>query len=233
MSDVLATLGDALIRSEPRCQKVSRLPELTCVLEDDVHVAHWPRSLTAIEAAALERLAEQGVVDESAIVHVDRPETALRALASIPTGAARDRLCTDLGVLVPLFAQWTGQPTVRVELATVRVDACRKLHRDSVGLRLLCTYAGPGTHYLPQRAANVDALGSSDDDAIVANARVTPDLSALVRCGSGDVVVLKGETWPGNAGRGAIHRSPPIELEGRCRLVLKIDQMPPRSLHLQ
>jgi hypothetical protein len=45
-----------------------------------------------------------------------------------------------------------------------------------------------------------------------------------VRCANtGDVLVLKGELWPNNRGRGAIHRSPPIEGTGSRRLVLIID----------
>ena len=38
----------------------------------------------------------------------------------------------------------------------------------------------------------------------------------------GDVVLLKGESWHGNEGRGAVHRSPPMP-SGAARLMLSLD----------
>lgn len=46
----------------------------------------------------------------------------------------------------------------------------------------------------------------------------------IVRAAAGDVVLLKGDSWPGNAGRGAIHRSP-AQSANEARLVLTLDAL--------
>ncbi|NOJ83626.1 DUF1826 domain-containing protein [Myxococcus xanthus] len=40
-----------------------------------------------------------------------------------------------------------------------------------------------------------------------------------------DVALLKGESWPGNQGNGAVHRSPAIASSGRRRLILSIEAL--------
>ncbi|WP_280109885.1 DUF1826 domain-containing protein [Azospirillum sp. B506] len=40
---------------------------------------------------------------------------------------------------------------------------------------------------------------------------------------AGDVALLKGEGWPGNRGRGLVHRSPPAAPSGAPRLLLCLD----------
>lgn len=52
---------------------------------------------------------------------------------------------------------------------------------------------------------------------------VLRDGATMQRAEPGSVVLLKGHSWPGNEGRGAIHRSPPIEKVGERRLLLKLD----------
>lgn len=37
------------------------------------------------------------------------------------------------------------------------------------------------------------------------------------------VAVMKGERWPGNSGKGLLHRSPRIASSGRRRVLFKID----------
>jgi hypothetical protein len=41
---------------------------------------------------------------------------------------------------------------------------------------------------------------------------------------AGDIVLLKGETWPDNAGRGAIHRSASASAQ-TPRLVMTLDPL--------
>ena len=75
-----------------------------------------------------------------------------------PDVAAR-RLCRDLTLfhwalyrdfrqLARRFAALTASSVVRMRLEHVIDDSCREFHVDAVGLRLLCTYAGPGTEWI-------------------------------------------------------------------------------------
>ena len=113
---------------------------------------------------------------------------------------------------------------LRAYLYTQRTDGCRKIHTDNVPLRLICTYAGPGTDWLLNDDVVRDKLGPSELDAEIANRQVVRKGAVLQRSAPGEVLLLKGDAYPGNFGFGAAHRSPPLEATGATRLVLKIDR---------
>ena len=129
-----------------------------------------------------------------------------------PGGAARKALASDVAGLVALFAGLTQAPRVRLRLDRVTDDACRRWHRDCVPLRLICTYRGPGTQWVPP-AVGASVLSQRDDD--------TPQAMAFQ---AADVALFKGCGWPGQAHDGGIvHRSPRIAGTGMARLVLVLD----------
>ena len=127
-----------------------------------------------------------------------------------PDVAAR-RLCRDLTLfhwalygdfrrLARRFSALTASSVVRMRLEHVIDDSCRKFHVDAVGLRLLCTYAGPGTEW-------IDPGGK------------------IRRMTTMEVAIFKGSAFPG-AGPRILHRSPRLSsgtVVGQTRLVLCID----------
>jgi hypothetical protein len=131
-------------------------------------------------------------------------------ITDTPDMAAR-RLCRDLTLFHwPLYADFrrlagrfsalTASPVVRMRLEHVIDDSCRKFHVDAVGLRLLCTYAGPGPEW-------IDPGGK------------------IRRMTTMEVAVFKGSAFPG-AGQPVLHRSPPLSsgtFVGQSRLVFCID----------
>jgi hypothetical protein len=126
---------------------------------------------------------------------VGTPDELQAAIRFLPPA-----LAADIDDLVRRFAALTGKPTVRLRLEAVDGDACRKFHADYTDLRLVSTYAGPGT----------DICRTPADDAPVH------------RIGTGDVALFKGKLFPG-APPVLLHRSPPIEGTGDRRVVLVLD----------
>lgn len=147
------------------------------------------------------------VEDVSAFVQAHYPEPSAATMA----------FAVDLFELAVLLMQVTGAGSVRPRIERVEHDGCRLFHADRVPLRLLCTYYGPGTQWVPDNHAVRGALGKGDNGAIC------PDSAAIRSIGRGDVALLKGELWPGNTGRGLIHRSPPLGRSGKQRLLLAMD----------
>ena len=103
---------------------------------------------------------------------------------------------------------------MRIRLEAITGPACHRWHSDAVGLRLLCTYRGPGTEWLPI-AGGARAARGIDPKAL-------PCERGQVATGA--VAILKGEGFRGNAGFGCIHRSPPAGPGERARLLLCIDE---------
>ncbi|MND87313.1 hypothetical protein D3C80_793080 [compost metagenome] len=90
---------------------------------------------------------------------------------------------------------------------------CPRFHVDHVPLRLLSTYAGPGSEWLEEGAVDRSQL-----------AREQPDANAVRQLAVGEVALLKGEKWLGNQGAGLVHRSPML-VNGERRLILSLDWM--------
>jgi hypothetical protein len=106
---------------------------------------------------------------------------------------------------------------VRVRLEIERRDRCRLFHTDRIGLRLLSTYLGPGTEWVPEIALDRAALGSGD------NSKIAPRPEEVRHLHPFWVGLFKGDLHPDCRGRGSVHRSPPIERRRGVRILLTID----------
>jgi hypothetical protein len=132
--------------------------------------------------------------------------------------AARSAFAAELRRLIGLFAGIAETTVVRVKLEVEREDRCRYFHTDRVGLRLLCTYRGPGTEWVPDDFVERAALGRGDNAAIV------PDPHRVERLAPFWVGLFKGDLHPDCPGGGCIHRSPPIgHRRNTARILLTID----------
>jgi Protein of unknown function (DUF1826) len=143
-------------------------------------------------------------------------------VSALPASAERDAFADDLSALVARFAALCGVKRPHAHLEVLEDDGCRRFHCDYIGLRLLTTYFGPGTEWLPDSAVVREALAPSEVPPDEANDAIVRDRAGIRRASAGDVIVLKGEGWPGNAGRGAVHRSPSVAAAGGRRLVFKL-----------
>lgn len=122
----------------------------------------------------------------------------------------------DIISLVELFGKITKTSSFRLLLATVSTNMCRKFHTDINDLRLLCTYVGPGTIWIPDEVIDHKALkaGRGDIGKII-------DEQHIQQVHTGDVVILKGALY--DDANPIFHRSPSIEENGGKRLLLRID----------
>jgi len=127
-------------------------------------------------------------------------------------------LTVDVAVLIARLAHLADARRLRVSLGAVRTDRCRKFHVDYVRYRLVTTYVGPGTEWVPDSAVHREALDHPPDCPCDANKEIVKDASAIRHAVPGEVVVMKGALHPNSLG--AVHRSPPIEGTGRVRVVL-------------
>jgi len=123
----------------------------------------------------------------------------------------------DMLRLADAYFNVSGNNEVTLRLVTTNEDECRRFHVDRTQLRLLCTYRGPGTEWLP-------------DDQVdrMAQATGAPN-EAIVRYGEPSQFepfwagILKGDAFPGNVGHGLVHRSPPVSGTGQTRVLFCLD----------
>lgn len=130
------------------------------------------------------------------------PDAIKAELRALPAALQEDMLDK-----VARFCALMQVPEVGVRLEGITGNACTKVHADYTDVRLIQTYAGPGTDYAPH----------GDADA------------PLERVPTGWIGLFKGRAYPRQSASGhapCLHRSPPIEGSGARRLVLLIDTVP-------
>ena len=128
------------------------------------------------------------------------------------------QLLSDIKECLEIFSTISKAKAFRLLLATVNTNMCRRFHIDVNDLRLLCTYSGPGTIWLPDEIVNRKSLhsGKENDD-------IVKDSSKIQQANTGYIVILKGAVYPAEGTKAIAHRSPTIEESGKCRLLLRID----------
>jgi hypothetical protein len=127
-------------------------------------------------------------------------------------------LLDDIALLLEGFAITSMVKDLRLALSPVITNMCRRFHTDVNDMRLLCTYAGPGTLWLPNDAVNEKAISSRDPDMPIE--RSPEDVQQVA---TGHVAIIKGALYPGDRVAACVHRSPTIEETGQQRLLLRID----------
>lgn len=166
--------------------------------------------------APLEQWARRGRPHFDRIVSV--PPSDLSGATLGLAEPSRSWLASDLAALLALLAEVSGARRVRVSFGAVRTDQCPKFHMDYVAYRLVTTYLGPGTEWVPEHAVDRAALDHPNDCPCDANKNIVPDLGLVRHAEVGEVLLMKGALH--SNGRGAVHRSPSIEGTGRVRVVL-------------
>jgi hypothetical protein len=134
------------------------------------------------------------------VLHADSLP-ALRAAASVDAGAC---VGADIALLAAEFFSAMECARIIVKLERIDDDACRKFHADYKTVRLITTYQGPGTQWIPGEETPV----------------VTAKIAEL---NAGDVAMFKGRNYGAGAPPRILHRSPPITGANVTRLTLVID----------
>ena len=88
---------------------------------------------------------------------------------------------------------------------------CRRYHIDNVPLRLLVTYAGQGTEWLPDEFANKRAYANGEP-----NERIIKDISKKQFVGEWDIALFKGGP------EGLLHRTPDSALNNNS-ILMRLD----------
>lgn len=202
---------------------VRRDAGLARILRPELNVCVWRRTLPRRLGPWLNLLGRTLVHAVTARISPDLASTQ-RLFTGLPERAEMHAWAADVATLASLFCKLLGTKSLRASVATVDTNKCRKFHTDYKSLRLVCTYAGPGTEWVDDRHADRSAMRHEDACIDTANTRIVRRGSSIERAKPGDVVLLKGELFAGNAGRAAVHRSPPIESTGDRRIVLTFDE---------
>lgn len=213
-------LAHALVA--PPCQVAGGAVEsLLDILRDDVNLAVWQRQCSAQIQTFATAVLDSGVVLAETFTwsrngQGDDDDVRLPGLlGNAQQMPGHAEFVSDVAYLTSLFACLVDARSVGIRLRTLDKPMCPRWHVDKVPVRLITSYAGPGSEWLEEQYSPREQLGSPAVDPY-------SDQGAAQVMACGEVALMKGERWQGNEGRGLVHRSPALSA-GQRRLILTLD----------
>lgn len=194
---------------------------LADIYQDDVNISIWQRSLPLDLSNAAERVLSSNLAFRfsSSITPQDTFDSLYSALGE---NADAQLISDDVTEIVNMFCCLFGLAQVGLRLTTLDRAMCPKFHVDRVPCRLIATYSGIATEWLSHQDVDREKLGVGGQGKSDEESGIYRDLSKLRQLNSGDVALLKGESWLGNEGGGLVHRSPNLSCQKK-RLLLTLD----------
>ena len=120
----------------------------------------------------------------------------------------------DMANITSVFSQIIKEKSICLALETSR--GCKRYHIDNVPMRLLVTYYGRGTEWLPSDAADYDAYYSGKN-----NKKILINSAKKKFLKKWDIAIFKGQKHKSNE-RGILHRTPDSALN-KISLLMRLD----------
>jgi hypothetical protein len=187
---------------------------LTEIFRDEVNLVVWERSPADACLSFANRFSkEAGTFERFLVIEAEEDAGPILPAWAMQLPGAQAWLA-DVNEVIEMFRCLFEPAAVGVRLHVLPDTMCPRFHTDQVPTRLLVTYVGRGTEWLPEkyvnRACHSGPLPNQEISGV--DTEVIPN---------GAVSLLKGESWVGNEGRGLVHRSPAPGADPR--LVLGLD----------
>jgi hypothetical protein len=197
--------------------------DLLCIFEPDRQINVIARPVQALIISYLQQVCgRMGAGYRLAL----RPELAsparLDSEMRLPEAAGKEALLADISSQVSLYADLLDCRKVGIRLEVLTQAMCPRFHIDRTGIRLLCTYLGPGTEWLATAFCNREALTASYPDTAAFHQALILHPQGIHQAPEQALVLLKGSMWQGNQQAGIVHRSPQIA-DAASRVLLALD----------
>lgn len=193
--------------------RVSSFADLVAIYEPRWTLVAAPLEVSTAQRAVLESAASSLPCFEFARESAPTGEPLEYALPWFDGHPAGETWLGLARPLVLLFAELFEAERVGVRLALSDRPLCPRFHVDNVVCRLVVSLAGAGSEFIAQDDVRRGSLGASDSP-VERQGALVHQVDTL------DMVLMKGEAWPQNQGRGVVHRSP---AGTEPRLVMTVD----------
>lgn len=204
-----------------RCTEGKEPTVFTNIYQGNCNISIWRRELDS----NFQQLVDEFLKSNNSF-HASMVTSPQRALANIHEmlGGTKSTLMLseDIAELVDIFCCLFELDRVGLRLAALDRAMCPRFHVDKVPCRLVTTYQGAATEWLPHRHVDRSKLGMGNGGKPDEQSGLFQNAYEINQLSEGDVALLKGERWEGNEGAGLVHRSPAVSA-GERRLLLTLD----------
>jgi len=189
--------------------------------QEEVNMSIWRRKLNSnVEEVAKHIVKTKPYLQLSEVV---RPIDVNDILSSeIGSNEHTSDFREDVSELVNMFCHHFNLKQVSFRLKVLDNTMCPRFHVDRVPCRLITTYLGIATEWLPHHLVDRSKLGQAGHGKLDEETGIYKKQQDVKQLETGHVGLLKGESWSGNEGAGLVHRSPKLG-NGSQRLLLTLD----------
>lgn len=199
----------------------TELEVLTDIYQENTNIVVWKRSLADKLIQAADILLDKQPDLEKLIVL--SPNNAFSSVYKVIGNSEHYKvLAQDIAQLVDIFCRLFDIEHATLKLTALDRAMCPRFHVDRVPCRMITTYHGAATEWLPHHLADRSKLGTGNKGKPDEFSGIFERSNDIRQLSVGDVALLKGELWYKNEGAGLIHRSPQLSSSNR-RLLLTID----------
>ena len=207
-----------LYRSTYAKDDMSALSE---IFKEKNNIAIWQRKIHSnIRKEAMDIISLNPDMQLSKIIS---PKDIKNFLFSKVKSKNHSLIAKDITELANVFCILFDLETVSLRFGTLDYAMCPRFHVDMVQCRLITTYHGVATQWLPHDKVDRKKLGLGNKGKSDEDSGIYQKSSDIKHLKEGHVALLKGESWFRNEGFGLVHRSPKVESANEKRLLLTID----------
>jgi hypothetical protein len=207
----------------PGRQRDFNAMDLLCIFEPDRQINVIARPVQAPITSYLQQMCgRMGAGYRLALRPEEASPARLDSEMRLPEAVGKQALLADISAQVSLYADLLDCRKVGIRLEVLAGAMCPRFHIDRTGIRLLCSYLGPGTEWLDAAFCNRKALTESYADTDAFHQALILHPQGIRQAPEQSLVLLKGSMWQGNQQAGIVHRSPQIA-GAASRVLLALD----------
>ena len=190
---------------------------LSDIYQEDINIAIWRRQKQFL---VKEFLALNPTFQKEMIL---TPQDALSRINEFFDNNMTE-VSEDIALLVDMFCYLFELKQAGMRLKVLDKAMCPKFHVDKVPCRLVTTYQGMATQWLPHELVDQTKLGWGCNGLPDSESGLYQRKRDIQQLDCGDVALIKGTLWEGNENAGLVHRSPGL-IANEKRLILTLDFM--------
>ena len=190
---------------------------LSDIYKEEINIAIWRRQK---QFSVKEFLALNPTFQKEMIL---TPEDALSRIKESFDNNMTE-VSEDIAELVDMFCYLFELKQAGMRLKVLDRAMCPKFHVDKVPCRLVTTYQGIATQWLPHELVDQTKLGWGCNGLPDSESGLYQSEIDIQQLDCSDVALIKGTLWEGNENAGLVHRSPEL-IANEKRLILTLDFM--------
>ena len=191
----------------------------TDIYQSEINIAIWQRKLPATLQNSVKTFLALNPTFQTKMIFT--PQDALSRVSESFNNNMVE-VSENIAELVDMFCYLFELKEAAIRLKVLDQAMCPKFHVDRVPCRLVTTYQGIATEWLPHEVLDHTKLGWSSNVLCDSESGLYQTESDIQQLACGVIALLKGTLWEGNENAGLVHRSPVLQANEK-RLILTLD----------